>query len=190
MVVHFIPLTFRLEKEVDLQEVEEANGLQLGDIVKAHWCKPTARRSPRQTCGHAVFSFLSPEAANQVLTQGLFVCQKKVYAEKCKKEPLRCLKCHGWGHMACDCLAQHDTCGTCVQRHRMDTCMNIAHPHCISCGTAGHASWDRSCLVFVRKCSDMNNRLDKNNMPYFPTSEAWTQVREPPKMVYVMPPPP
>ena len=36
----------------------------------------------------------------------------------------------------------------------------------------------------------MNDRLDENNMLYFPTSEAWTQVREPLKMVYVIPPPP
>ena len=118
VVIHYIPLTFRLEKEVDLQEVEEANRLQMGDIVKARWCKPAARHSPRQTCRHAVFSFPSPEAANQVLTQGLFVCQKKVYAKKCKKELLQCLKCQGWGHMAHDCLALHDTCGTCAQ-----------HPH-------------------------------------------------------------
>ena len=117
VVVHYIPLTFRPEKEVDLREVEEANGLQMGDIVKARWCKLAARRSPRQTCGHAVFSFHSLEAANQVLTQGLFVCQKKVYAEKCKKEPLRCLKCQGWGHMARDCPALRDTCGTCAQHH-------------------------------------------------------------------------
>ena len=88
VVVHYIPLTFRLEKEVDLWEVEEANRLQMGNIVKARWCKPVARHSPRQTCGHAVFSFHLLEAANWVLTQGLFVCQKKVYAEKCKKEPL------------------------------------------------------------------------------------------------------
>ena len=26
-------------------------------------------------------------------------------------------------------------------------------------------------------------------MPYFPTSEVWMQVKEPPKMVYVVPPP-
>ena len=110
--------------------------------------------------------------------------------QKCKKEPLRCLKCHSWGHMAHNCLAQHNTCGTCAQCHRMDTCTNTARPHCVSCSMAGHACWDRSCPVSVHKCSDMNDRLDENNMLYFPTSEVWTQVREPPKMVYVMPPPP
>ena len=34
----------------------------------------------------------------------------------------------------------------------------------------------------------MNDRLEENNMPYFQTSEVWMQVKEPPKMVYVVPP--
>ena len=53
-VVQFIPLSFRPEKESDLQEVEEVNGIKMGDIVRACWIKPIARRSPSQTCGHAV----------------------------------------------------------------------------------------------------------------------------------------
>ena len=161
-----------------------------GDIQRAWWIKPISRRSPTQTCGHVMLSFLSPETANDVLAHGLFICQKKVYMEKCKKEPLHCLKCHGWGHLACDCSAAFDMCGTCTQRHRTDTCKNTARPHCISCGTAGHASWSRACPVFQWRCNEMNNRLEDNNMPYFPTAEPWTQVREPPKVVYVMSPPP
>ena len=179
-VVQFIPLSFWPEKESDLQEVEEVNGIKMGDIVRARWIKPVARRTPSQTCGHAVLVFSTPEAANEALAHGLFICQKKVYAEKCKKEPIHCLKCHGWGHLAHDCAAPHDICGTCAQHHRTSTCTNAAHPHCISCGIAGHASWDRNCLVFQHKCAEMNNRLEENNMPYYPTLEVWTQAREPP----------
>ena len=69
-----------------------------------------------------------------------------------------------------------------------DTCKNTAQPHCMSCGTAAHASWARTCPVFQRKCNEMNNRLEDNNMLYFPTAELWMQVREPPKVVYMMPP--
>ena len=92
--------------------------------------------------------------------------------------------------MVCDCVASVDTCGMCVQRHRMDACTNAARPHCVSCGTVGHASWDRSCPVFQRKCSEMDEQLEDNKLPYFPTGEAWTQVQEPPKVVYVVLPPP
>ena len=125
-----------------------------------------------------------------VLANSIFVCQKKVYAEKCKKEPLWCLKCHGWGHLAWDCTATSDTCGTCAQRHRTDTCTNTAQPHCVSCGMGGHASWDRGCPIFQHKCGELNNQLEDNNMLYFPTMEAWTQVCEPPKVVYIAPSPP
>ena len=190
VVVQFVPLSFKPDKDDSLWEVEESNGMKTGDIQRARWIKPISRRLPAQTCGHVILLFHSPDTANEALAHGLFICQKKVYAEKCKKEPLRCLKCHGWGHLARDCSAAFDTCGTCAQCHRTDTCKNTARPHCVSCGTVGHASCARACLVFQRKCNKMNDRLEDNNMPYFPTAEPWTQVSEPPKVVYVMPPPP
>ena len=92
--------------------------------------------------------FQTPQAINEVLVNRMFVQQKKIYTEKCKREPLHCLRCHGWGHMVRDCSASVDTCGTCAQRHRTDTCTNMAWPHCISCGRAGYASWARSCPMF------------------------------------------
>src|SRR6266481_4898681 len=190
IVVQFIPLTFKPDREVEIRELEESNRTEKGIIAWARWIKPISRRSPTQTCCHAIFSLKSPQAANSILTHGMVVHQKKVYAEKCKKEPLHCLKCHGWGHMARECSAAVDTCGTCAQGHRTDTCTNTARPHCVSCGTGGHASWDRACPIFQHKCREMNDRLEDNSMPYFPMEEAWTQVWEPPKVVYVGPPPP
>ena len=92
--------------------------------------------------------------------------------------------------MARDCTADRDTCGTCAQKHRMDSCANSAQPHCVSCGITGHVSWDRSCPIFQAKCNELNDWLEENKLLYFPTGETWTQVREPPKVVYVVPPPP
>ena len=140
VVTQFVPLTFRPDRAADILEVEEVNGMKKGDIVRVRWIKPVARQAPHQTCGHAIFTFQTPQATNEVLVNGMFVQQKKIYAEKCKREPLRWLKCHGWGHMVHDCVASVDTCGTCAQRHRTDACTNTARPHCVSCGTAGHAS--------------------------------------------------
>ena len=85
MVVQFIPLTFWSEKEVNLCEVEEIDGLKTGVIVRACWIKAVARWAPTQTCGHVVLAFSTPEVANEVLAHGLFVCQRKVYAEKAKR---------------------------------------------------------------------------------------------------------
>jgi hypothetical protein len=42
IVVQFVPLTLHLEKQTDLQEIEEMNGLGEGNIQKARWIKPVA----------------------------------------------------------------------------------------------------------------------------------------------------
>src|SRR5882672_2653318 len=190
VIVQFVLLTFSPDRDIELHELEEVNGLDEGDISHARWIKAILRCAPAQTCGHAIFTLASPQVANEILAHGLFVCHKKVYAEKCKKEPLRCLKCHGWGHMARACLVERDTCGTCSQEHRTADCTDQLNWRCVPCGRAGHASWDRDCPVFQRKCGELNDRTEENGMPYFPTAEVWTQVREPPKTIYVGPPSP
>jgi len=70
------------------------------------WIKPAVRCSPSQTCGHLILSS-SQIPANNALKDMLYICHKKVYMEKCKRELLRCLKCHRWNHMAMS--AQQDT---------------------------------------------------------------------------------
>ena len=57
VVVQFVPLMFRLEKDMDLSELEQVNGLEDRAVTKARWIKPAARWSPSQTCGHMILSF-------------------------------------------------------------------------------------------------------------------------------------
>ena len=99
--------------------------------------------------------------------------------------------------MAVNCGAPKDICGTCALQHCTTACMNGDNPRCVSCKMAGHASWDHSCPVFQQKCHELNERINDNNMPYFPTPETWTQVMEPPRMAQAQrphaqaaPPPP
>ena len=72
------------------------------------------QRACNQTCSHVILIASTAEVANQILTNGLLVCQKRVYAEKCKKEPTCCLKCQGWDHLSYNCRLVHNTCGTCA----------------------------------------------------------------------------
>ena len=183
VITQFVPPSFRPKKDTELHEVEESNGLGDGNIVRARWIKPVMWCSPSQVCGHAILSFLSPQPANDVLAGGLFICQKKVYVEKCKREPLHCLKCQGWNHMASSCLQLHDTCGTCAQCHHMAACTSPNKYQCVSCSSDNHASWDRSCPSFLCKCAELNNHVEENRMPYFPTLETWTQAWEPEKPI-------
>ena len=94
-IIQFVPLTFKTNRAEELREVKEANSITTGEIASAWWIKPVARRKPSQTCGHLILFFRSPQPVNDALAYGLFICQKKVYMEKCKHEPLRCLKCQG-----------------------------------------------------------------------------------------------
>ena len=179
MVVQFVPLHFKPEREVEIQQVEEANAIEAGSILHARWIKLPYRRAPDQTCGHIIFVLSKPDTANKVLNNGLVICQKHVYAEKCKKEPTRCLKCHGWGHLSYDCKQPYNTCGTCMGRHRTVDCRNGEWPRCVSCQTEGHPSWAHHCPVFILKCEEMSDRLAKNSMSYFPTDESWTHMVQP-----------
>ena len=43
VVVQFVALTFRPDRDTDLREVKEANSIDMGDIVRARWIKPPAR---------------------------------------------------------------------------------------------------------------------------------------------------
>ena len=87
LVVQFMPLQFKPDKDADLCSLEVVNRLPTGLIRRARWIKPAYRRAPEQTCGHLLVVMTRPEDANTVLTDGLLICQKRVYAEKCKKEP-------------------------------------------------------------------------------------------------------
>ena len=175
-VVQFVPLFFKPEKEAEIRQVERDNDLPEGSILCTCWIKPAYCRARDQTCGHVIFAASTADAANRMLTSGLVVCQKRVYNEKCKKEPTHCLKCQGWGHLSYDCMHTHDTCGTCAGRHRTASCMPGAPLRCVSCKISGHASWSQHCPTFNQKCEELNGRLTKNMMPYFPTGEPWTHV--------------
>ena len=42
VMVQFVLLTFRPDREADLHKVEEANSIDVGGIVRARWIKPAA----------------------------------------------------------------------------------------------------------------------------------------------------
>ena len=99
--------------------------------------------------------------------------QQKMPCRKNQREPIRCLKCQGWNHLAKDCTEEKDTCSNCAGPHRTNSCLT-KDIRCASCKTEDHASWNRSCPTFLRKAAEFNNRNPDNLLQYFPTADSWT----------------
>ena len=65
MVVQFVLLHFKPEREMELCQIEEANAIGASSILHARWIKLPHRRAPNQTCSHVIFVFSMPDTANK-----------------------------------------------------------------------------------------------------------------------------
>lgn len=184
IMVPRIPLTFDPDNPAHLREVEEVNRLVPKTIKKARWIKPEYRRAAGQSCAHAIFTISSATEANQLLKNGIYICSAHSFPKKLKYEPKQCMKCRKWGHYAAECRAQSDTCGTCGGQHRTSSCKVANKKYCVSCRSDTHASWDRNCPEFLRKCDEYSNFHPENNLVYFPTDEDWTTMTRPAKIPF------
>ncbi|KAG1807254.1 uncharacterized protein BJ212DRAFT_1226753, partial [Suillus subaureus] len=88
---------------------------------------------------------------------------------KDRKEPTHCTKCQSFNHIAKNCKAEHDICGTCSDQHHTSACNSFCMTQCVNCRSQQHMSWSHSCLEFSRCCREINEKYLENCMPYFPT---------------------
>jgi len=176
--MQFVPISFNPSQRENLTNLERENGWKEGSVLTARWIKPLERRTKDQHVAHILATIGDPQTANAILRDGFVMDQMKLQAKKNKREPLRCAKCQHYGHFARDCIANKDTCAKCAGEHRTTDCDGRGGLHCVPCG-GNHASWDRDCPSYESKVAKFNNRYLENNMPYFPTDEAWTQELSP-----------
>ncbi|KAF8219261.1 hypothetical protein L208DRAFT_1553222, partial [Tricholoma matsutake] len=120
-----------------------------------------------------------PDSANKAILGGLVICNKKVSVTKCKREPIRCLKCQGYNHVAHECIISRDICARCGENHRTSDC-SAATLLCTPCRKCGHASNDWTCPTFLRKCNEHDERNPENLLPFYPSTETWTWEAAPP----------
>ena len=179
LIVPRVLTTFEPSVDMNLCKIEEANSLDTKIIRKARWIKPMERRRPKQTHAYVIISLTSAESANIIIRDGLIICGTKVRPTKQKHEPLQCMKCRCWGHLAAECLAEKDVCGNCRKDHHTSTCKDRSNPFCIACNKDMHASWSRNCPEFLRRCSIYDKRNLENAMQYFPTGHDWSLIVRP-----------
>lgn len=182
VLVKFVPTTFDHENQKDMEELREANDLEKGNLISIRPIKPVNRRSVGQASAHYIASFSSATTANRAIFNGLVIHNEERKVEKLKSEPLRCLKCQTYGHLAKDCSEKDDRCATCAQTgHRSAACTvtQASERRCVTCDQKGHASWERTCPAFTKRCEDLDKKHLENSLPYFPSDEPWTWLPTP-----------
>ena len=179
LIVPRVPISFDPKDDKHIRELEETNGLRSKEIHKVKWIKPLERRRPDQTHAFAILTLFEVDSANRLIRDGLNICNARVRPTKQKLEPVQCMKCRKWGHFVSECLADKDTCGSCGESHRTNTCTNKGKVFCVSCGDRSHPSWDRTCPEFSRRCAIRDERDPENAMPFFPTGHDWTLTARP-----------
>jgi hypothetical protein len=184
IMVPRIPLTLDPSNPTHLREIEEVNRLAPNTIKKARWIKPEYRHAPGQSCTHAIFTLSSAPDANRILKDGLYICNTRTFPKKLKYEPKQCMKCRKWGHFAAEYRAQGDTCSMCRGQHKTNACSVTGKRYCVSCRADTHASWDRNCPEFLRKCDEYSTFHPENNLVYFPTDEDWTTTTRPTRIPF------
>jgi hypothetical protein len=180
-----ILITFKLENSAHLRELEKVSGLRVNSVYKAKWIKPIARRRPEQMHAFAVLAILATDTANIIIRDGLNIHRVKVRPTKQKHEPVQCMKCQRWGHFTGNCPASVDTCGTYGEQHCTNACLNSRKLLCVTCESTYHASWDRNCPEFSRKCAMMDKKNLVNSMPFFPMDQDWMQTGQPERIPMV-----
>ena len=143
------------------------------------WAKPIQRRSPGQKTAHLILSVADANIANRAIANGLTICSRRVYVDKIRKEPTRCLKCQGWNHFAAECTSETDKCSNCTEEHRTVNCPNPHRRACVLCKSDGHGSWSRECPTFLKKVEECNCRNPENALQFIPTTKPWTWTTHP-----------
>ena len=168
-----VPLILDPDNDDHRLEICEKNNIDQTIITSAKWAKAINKRSPTQRTAHLLLAFNNADAANRAITSGLYICNRRCHVEKARREPTRCLKCQGWNHLARECLEEHDKCGNCGENHRANECQTETR-YCVSCRSNDHASWSRTCPVFLKKTDEFNTRNPDNSLQFFPSADPWT----------------
>ncbi|KNZ79696.1 hypothetical protein J132_08855 [Termitomyces sp. J132] len=171
IIIKFVPITLDPESTEEREAIKEASDLSRGAITSLRWIKPIEDQRKRQRVGHLIAKFSNENDANKVTTMRLYIHHTRVMAEKQGREPMRCYRCQGYGHVATACM-KPEQCARCGEDHPSKGCTNP--PCCIPCGLIGHPSYSRKCAIFQKMCMEMNTWLPENTMPYYPMSEKWT----------------
>ncbi|KAJ7321925.1 hypothetical protein DFH08DRAFT_712487 [Mycena albidolilacea] len=174
LVAEMIPVGARIEEGGMWRQVERDSGLEAGVIVGARWLKALACRRAGQQSAHVKVEFVTAEAADHAIDNGLYWQGKHTRACKSEEEVWRCVKCQKFdGHLAFACKSAADVCGRCVEAHwTLDSLVTDSGPMwCSNCKVGGHGAASRTCPFFQSERQKKNEWDPTYGYHYIPTTD-------------------
>ena len=176
VIVQFVPVAFDPANDEQVRTYEEHNNITSGSVAKMEWIKPVKDRKEGQKVATLRVYHRDAESANTILKQGAYIFNKRVVPKRPHKEPIRCLRCHKFGHERRDCKYEEAYCGRCSLVHETEECRAPRNEYkCINC-LGPHPSYDRECPKFWEKCQQMDQRCPENGLAFYPMDEQWTWI--------------
>lgn len=117
IIIEYLPICTQIENDSFLRATEKENELPENSLINIRWIKPVNRRTQVQRKAFAILQAIDTPTANNIIKKGLCIQNERFTIRKDKKEPMRCAKCQSFGHIARNCKAPTDTCGTCGDQH-------------------------------------------------------------------------
>ncbi|KZT18522.1 hypothetical protein NEOLEDRAFT_1080078, partial [Neolentinus lepideus HHB14362 ss-1] len=118
-------------------------------IIKAQWIKLVMNHRPGQEVAHSLFHLQDPKIANMAIDTGIVISDREI------NEPIACMKCQQYRHLAKACPRDEEVCGMCRDNHR--TAMYMAeHVFCINCGAGDHPSTRQEWPIFLKNQDLLN----------------------------------
>ena len=187
VIVYHVPVSFAPEDQLQIDLLAANNNIAPTDIRNAIWMKAPEQRKPGQAVAHLRINLASDQAANALLRQGTLIAGRRLQTVKWIPDPKRCFKCQELnpGHLAAECKAKHNTCGTCgAKTHRTQECKvtDTAQFYCTNCKRSGHGTWGRACPAMLKTRARMIERQPEYRYVLYPImndASTWEQIHEP-----------
>src|SRR6201996_4798987 len=122
-LAEYVPVKHDTKSTTERNEIAMSLELDTNSLTSTRWIKPVEKRTHNQQSAHLIMRWVSPEAANEAIRQGVIIRGKRCNTRKLDSEPRRCLNCQKYGvdHLAANCPST-TVCGTCGGDHRTSQC--------------------------------------------------------------------
>lgn len=173
VIIYHVPVSFTPDDQYQLNTFAADNNIPPTDIRGAIWMKHPEQRKQGQAVAHLRINFASDKSANMLLRQGSLIAGRRLQTVKWIPDPKRCFKYQELnpGHIAAECKAKQNTCGTCVAKtHRTQECKQTdpANFYCSNCKRSGHGTWGRACPAMLKTRARMIDRQPEYRYVLYP----------------------